>query len=86
MLKKILNFFKPYEKVEVTSNLKMGKQYLLVMYDINAVGGTFIHMVVHYNQKKIRGVMKVKYFLVFGSASTIITSPIEHFYRHLFMF
>ena len=23
MLKKILNFFKPYEKVEVTSNLKM---------------------------------------------------------------
>ena len=31
------------------------------MYDINAVGGTFVHMVVLYTKKHKVGVMKVKY-------------------------
>ena len=54
----------PYIKLGETlvNNLKAGKQYLLVMYDINAVGGTFIHMVVQFTANKMRGVMKVKYF------------------------
>jgi len=53
----------PYIKLSDTiiENMKSGKQYMLVMYDINAVGGTFVHMVVVYSQNKMRGVMKVKY-------------------------
>ena len=55
---------RPYIKLgeSLLTELKSGKQYLLVMYDINAVGGTFIHMVVLYSSTKMRGVMKVKYF------------------------
>ena len=55
---------RPYIKLgeSLTSELKSGKQFILVMYDINAVGGTFIHMVVLYSAKMMRGVMKVKYF------------------------
>ena len=53
----------PYIKLGETlvNNLKSGKQYLLVMYDVNAVGGTFVHMVVHFTASKMRGIMKVKY-------------------------
>ena len=55
---------RPYIKLgeSLPTELKSGKQYFLVMYDINAVGGTFIHMVVLYSSTKMRGVMKVKYF------------------------
>jgi hypothetical protein len=54
----------PYIKLgeNLINNLKSGRKYLLVMYDVNAIGGTFVHMVVHFTSSKMRGVMKVKYF------------------------
>ena len=45
----------------ILKNINKGQEYLMIMYDINANGGIYIHIIIHYNKSKLRGISKIKY-------------------------